>query len=213
MGDVRGLVSRLTELAEVRAFGDGELLRHADDRVPAVVGLVSGRVKIVGEHYGRRPSLAFRDGPDLLGQIVNIGLETRRETISAVGVCSALWVPTETFLTRTRELGLEGVVHQVWASRRAYEDLLLAEMEGLPPEARVARLLWRIASADPAAHPGMTLPVGRSDLARTTGLGRLAASRQVAALRGQGVIASVQGRIVLVRPWALGQGAPPQAWR
>lgn len=206
------LRAQVAAQAIVRPYARGATILRRGDPGTGMVVVLQGRVRVgVTSEEGREMTLGILGPGDALGEMALIDGQERSADAVALEDSSVLLLERGKFLRLLREtpdLSLRLLVVMTERLRRA--NLALEDVALLPLEARLARLLTRLAEdyGKPAASEGIRieLKLSQKDLATLVGSSREKVNRQLREWEQDGTVGKEQGYLVLRRPERLGSG-------
>jgi CRP-like cAMP-binding protein len=205
-GVSQAALARIATAAHARTFGAGATLFDFDDPATDVLFIVSGTVRIVA----RTPSgkeFVYRDlgAGELIGELAAIDGAPRSASATAVVATHVLALPNTAFLALLAEappLALR--LLQVLSARVRELSTRLVEQTTMSVRQRLAAELIRLARPRRAGEGlAVSPPPPQHVLAARIGARREAVSRELAAMRREGLVSVQRGALVLTAEAAL----------
>lgn len=212
---VKGWLAELPEEFQIRiaAMGRwvllprGKTLYSVGDTPDALYGVGEGLIDVRVPIDSDEEVTVFRAAPGFwVGDGSLLSDIPRLLSVGAV-VDSQLFRVTGATLLRSLDVhpGDWRYMHRLAAQNGALSVRMLAEALVLPPQARFARLLLRVADEEGEVRST------QGDLGRLTGMSRAAFRRTFAALIAAGVVETGRGRL-RIRDWAALESAAGRTW-
>ena len=193
----QGVIERHAAGAPIFAKGDPGI---------SMMAVLRGRVLIsVLSVEGKEVVLNIIDEGEIVGEIALLDGKERSADATAMTNCELLVVPRRSFLpllerpALTREL-LMVLCEKVRRTSEQVEDVLFLDVE-----ARIAKVLLRLAQNREAPRPGarMVLRISQRELGNLVGASRESVNKQLQLWRRSGIIDIENGAIVIRDPEAL----------
>jgi CRP/FNR family cyclic AMP-dependent transcriptional regulator len=201
----------VADVAVPRRFQTDEVVFREGDESDTCYIIRSGHARVMREHPDGRTLTLARFGPgDIFGELAMFDDERRSATIEAADELETIAIlgrDMRRLLRRHADIAYQLVVA---LSRRLREtNERLARQSFQTVQSRVAGVLTELSeTADHEGHDGeggVLLKVTQSEVAQLAGSSRESASRFLAVLERAGVIEQGRGRILVLKPEALGR--------
>lgn len=197
------------EIGEIREFTRGARLFSRGDATDGVVGLLEGRLEVLGENeHGEQAMLIYLDPVSWMGEIGLFDTLPRMHTVRSQLSSRVLWVDD----TRLREALHAQPAFWYHAALLLTHKLRLAffMLDGRQVESnevRVGRLLLRAAEMEgyPRGHRGTRVGMTQDYLAQALGFSRQTVSTVLQKLKAREIISMAYGRIEILDLGALKQ--------
>jgi CRP/FNR family transcriptional regulator, cyclic AMP receptor protein len=177
-----------------RRYVSGEVLVRQGEPGSYVLALNRGLVKVSRvEADGHELVLAVRGRGEIIGESTYLGDQARTATVTAISACDTYIVSHVRFRRIITDLKLNDLVLSHVTGRLRESEEIRSELTGLPPRRRIARMLLRFS-------PDGTFALPQSDLAKAVGLSRSAVAAELAWLRGQKLVVTGRGRVIIADP-------------
>lgn len=201
-----GPLARAEAAAHPRHYPAGATLFDFDDAATEVLFILSGAVRIVARTPGGR-EFVYRDlgAGDVLGELAAIDGAPRSASATAVTGTRVLALPNEAFLALVAEApALSLRLLRLLSARVRELSIRLVEQSSMSVRQRLASELLRLARPRRTGE-GMAVspPPPQHVLAARIGARREAVSRELAAMRREGLVSVQRGALVLLRAEAL----------
>lgn len=218
-GDTAGLLAslevfsdleqrELDEVAQVavpRTYERGEVIFREGDRGDILYVVRSGSVSIRRDHAdGRTLALAELRAGSMFGELAVFGGEVRSATAEALEPTAAVAILSgdlQRVLRTSPSIALKMLGALAERVRRANERLLQQSFQTVPGRVASALLAQVIARQDEGAGDGEVLvKATQAEIAQLAGTSRESASRFLASLEREGVVALGRGKVVVHDP-------------
>lgn len=196
--------ARIAGTGVARMFAPGEILLFEGDRADRVYVLLSGRVKVSHlEPDGTSLLLAVRGPGEVLGEIGLLGQDGRSATVTAIDRCRTQVITGRRFVALVDELDLREQLLRHSFQRLREAEHLSAQLAGTPARVRVARGLLRLVrplaetNDVPGADGELDIGLDQREFGQAVGLSRASVAAEFGRLRGEGLVITSRGRIVV----------------
>ncbi len=198
----------LAEVAQVavpRTFDRGEVVFREGDKGDTCYVVRSGSVSIRREHMdGRTLALAELRPGSMFGELAMFDSETRSATAEALEptqLVAILGSDMQRVLRTTPEIGLKMLGALAQRLRRANERLLQQSFQTVAGRVASALLTQTIArQAEGAEETEVLIRATQAEIAQLAGTSRESASRFLATLEREGVVALGRGKVTVHEP-------------
>lgn len=198
----------LAEVAQVavpRSFDRGEVIFREGDSGDTCYVVRSGSVSIRREHMdGRTLALAELRPGSIFGELAMFGGETRSataETLEPTQLVAVLGADMQRVLRSSPEIGLKMLGALADRLRRANERLLQQSFQTVAGRVASALLTQAIArQAEGAGETEVLIRATQAEIAQLAGTSRESASRFLATLEREGVVALGRGKVTVHEP-------------
>ena len=195
------IIDRLAALCTVRRLAGGEILFQKGDPGDALYGVRRGQIRIEsGTAEGHRITLNALGSGDMFGEIALLDGQTRTADAIAVETTELFTLrrdPVLDYIKREPKVAIRFI--ELLCKRLRYVSEQMEESLTLPIGVRVARRL--VALADDF---GNEIEITQDQLAAYVGAARESVNRQLRVWQRAGLLDVKRGRIVLLKPDAIG---------
>ncbi len=195
------IIDRLAALCTVRRLAGGEILFQKGDPGDALYGVRRGQIRIEsGTAEGHRITLNALGSGDMFGEIALLDGQTRTADAIAVETTELFTLrrdPVLDYIKREPKVAIRFI--ELLCKRLRYVSEQMEESLTLPIGVRVARRL--VALADDF---GNEIEITQDQLAAYVGAARESVNRQLQVWQRAGLLDVKRGRIVLLKPDAIG---------
>jgi len=201
-----GEVDAILEYASIRRYAAGAQIFSKGDPGNSMMAVLNGRVTISAPSSdGKDIILNVIEEGEIFGEIALLDGKGRTADATAMADCELLLVARRSFLPLLERPALARELFNVLCERlrrtsEQVEDALFLDME-----ARIAKILLRLAASGGPPRPGVRVVLGMSqrELGNLVGASREKVNRQLHAWQRAGVIGIEKGTIVIRDPTAL----------
>ncbi|MFF8565068.1 Crp/Fnr family transcriptional regulator [Streptomyces albidoflavus] len=203
--------SALAERGRRTVHRRGSFIYRQGDLASSVILLEEGTVKVLQvAEGGAALTLTLRGPGEMLGEMGVILDRPRSATLQVVNDCTGHVLSAGVFLAGLDQLGLVTTVYRLAVDRMHHVEQRRMELVSLPPAARVARVILRLAAE--VGRPGkdgtlVELGMPREELAAMAAVGRSTAVPALRRLQDQGVLDLARTRLVVKDVEALAAAA------
>lgn len=193
----------IQRLATRRTFRDGEMIHDRGDAGPAMGLVVRGRIKLVTPRScGRETFISFLSAGYHYGDVGLLDRQHRVHRALAIGETEVDYVGREDFPLVLERPAVVRALYEVAAYRLSVLIDVMDDMRGLPPETRLAKLLFMIyvRSGNEARIEFL-----QEDIANLLGISTVTLSKAFRHLREQGLADTGYRQIVITDPVRLKQ--------
>jgi CRP-like cAMP-binding protein len=200
------VLERIAALATQRGYRRGEVLFRSGDAGDALLGVVSGRIRIsTGNAEGREIFLNIMEPGDTFGEIALLDGGTRTATATAMIASELVSLRrTQLFDLLLREPAVAVELLRLCGDRLRWTSGLLEDAALLDVPARLAKRLLSLAQLHGEhAGDGRKLRISQEDLAGFLGVSRQIVNQQLQSWKAQGWIALGRGSVTVLGERAL----------
>ena len=194
--------------ATVARHAEGDQIVAKGDPGNTMMAVLKGRIMISAPSAdGRQMVLTVMHEGDVVGEIALLDGKERTADITAMTDCELLVVPRRSFLAvmqRRPELAMDLLVVLCERLRRTNEQV--EDLAFLELEARIAKVLTRLAEEDAAGRPHagpVTVKIAQRALGELVGGSRESVNKHLQDWKRAGIIAVEKGAIVIRDPEGL----------
>jgi CRP/FNR family cyclic AMP-dependent transcriptional regulator len=191
--------------AAVRRYARGEAILRKGDPGNAMIVILQGRVRISSmSEDGREIILGVLGPGEVLGEIALLDGQERSADASALQECVAVVVERSNFLRLLHgspDLCLR--LMNVLCARLRRLNLAMEDIALLDLSSRLAKLLLRLARDCGVPGPAgrrIEVKLSQKDLSNLVGASREKVNRQLKVWEQEGIIATDQGYLIILRP-------------
>ncbi len=198
-------LEQVAQLAVPRSFDRGEVIFREGDRGVALYVVRSGSVSIRREHPGGRTlALAELRPGSMFGELAAFGDEVRSATAEALestALVAILGTDMQRVLRSDPDIALKMLAALAERVRRLNDRLLAQSFQTVPGRVAGALLLQVMARQDEGAgHTDVLVEATQAEIAQLAGTSRESASRFLASLQREGVVALRRGKVTVHEP-------------
>ena len=199
-------LDRIAALAAQRAYRRGEIVFSAGDAGDALVGVVSGRIRIsAGNADGREIFLNIMEPGDTFGEIALLDGGTRTATATAIEPCELVSLRREPLfglLEKEPKAALE--LLRLCGERLRWTSGLLEDAAFLDAPARLAKRLLSLSELHgEAVEGGRRVRISQEEVASFLGVSRQMVNEQLQEWKSKGWVALGRGTVTVLDAAAL----------
>ncbi|MDZ7854679.1 Crp/Fnr family transcriptional regulator [Sphaerotilus sp.] len=187
-----GCVALMRSAGRVRRYRDGTVVMQRGQAVPAVMVLLSGRIRVlINSTNGEVRLFRWLEAGEVVGVASALAQLPFQNDLEASGPCEALWIPTADFVAALYRDAAAGVAVARMLSVRVAElfDHIVAQSQGtLTDRLRAVLTNLGATNGERLSDGSLRLRITQTDLANAVGASRQRVNEALRGLQASGEV-------------------------